>query len=98
MIALALLPGFAPNLQTYSDSAAYDFSRLRIPFMVVSCVCAYSIKLFYFDVVDDSSTMQTTPGTTKASASGFKPSQERIVKSSEAESSPLSSASYFSKI
>lgn len=78
MIALALLPGFAPNLQTYSDSAAYDFSRLRIPFMVVSCVCAYSIKLFYFDVVDDSSTMQTTPGTTKASASGFKPSQHAL--------------------
>ena len=89
MIALAMLPGFVPNLDGFRLTKAYEFVtvrpdpdqcpqrpvhsllraritplhlmrvQVRVPFMLVSCSLAYLTKLFYFDVVDDYTTMRS---------------------------------------
>lgn len=52
MIALAILPAFS------ALSISYDFASTGLLFMISSATLAYSIKLFYFDVVDDSEAMR----------------------------------------
>ena len=54
MIALAMLPSFTTTERTSGGDSGLQSYPVYFSFMLFSCTLAYTIKLFYFDVVDDS--------------------------------------------